>query len=73
MSTDTVHTVEQARETHVWQYEAATAEEPVKLRVARGTQIAHEGNLYEAGKTLEAPAGQAEAWIASGIAERVGR
>jgi hypothetical protein len=39
---------------------------PIRLRVAEGTQVGHEGTVYAAGETFTAPKGTATVWLAAG-------
>lgn len=64
---------EEARETHRWQDAEAVAAKTVRVKVADGTQIAHDGRLYAGGETFEAPEASVDAWVAAGWAHRLGK
>jgi len=43
----------------------------MKIVVSQGTQINHEGKVYAAGESLEAPGPVASKWVQAGIAREV--
>ena len=66
--TDQLRSTEEASVTHRWQDVQPAEQKTVRVKVREGTQIVHDGRLFEAGQTLSAPEEQANAWLRAGFA-----